>query len=268
MKKILLILTTAILGLGLLPAFAQFGKPGSSAADNALFTVFGTNLNFSANMEMDAKLPSHEDEVTMPGKIYFANGNTRTEMDMTKIKGSQMPPHAADQMKAMGMDQIVSIFRNDTKTVYLIYPGFDSYAKMAAPATAQGAEDSKMETTQLSKETLDGHPCVKNQYTVTNAKTGEKLTLIAWLATDLKNYPIKIQMNPPADAKGQADTTTTLHFTDISLAQPAASLFEPPLGYRVYTDPQAMVQTEMMKKMGGGTAMPPGHLPPGHPQSN
>ena len=60
-----------------------------------------------------------------------------------------------------------------------------------------------------------------------------------------------------------------LHLTNISTAAPVASLFVPPVGYRVYTDIQAMMQTEMMKKMGGTTpgGVPGNHtaMPPGHP---
>lgn len=109
---------------------------------------------------------------------------------------------------------------------------------------------------------------MKTKYTITNAKTGENVVLLAWNATDLKNYPIKIEMESPDAKTGKKSPVTTLHFTGINTAQPVASLFEPPVGYRVYTDVQAMVQTEMMKKMGGGAeGMPPGHpnVPANHP---
>lgn len=270
MKKSILLLAAALFITASVPALAQFGRPGGSGPDNALTRVFGTNLNFSATMNVEVKMQAATDnEITMSSKTYFAHGNSRTEMDMTQMKGSKMPPHAADQMKAMGMDRMISISRNDTKTVYLIYPGLESYAKMSVPNAEQGTNDSKVQTTELGKETLDGHPCVKNQYTITSAKTGENLTMVSWNATDLKNYPIKIEIASPDAAAGKkAPTTTVLHFTDINTATPAASLFEPPLGYRVYTDVQAMVQTEMMKKMGGtAPGMPPGHpaVPQKHP---
>ena len=268
MKKSISFLAV-ILCLGLVPASAQFGKPGGSGPDNALNKVFGTNLNFSATMNMQVKMPDAQDsDITMSSKIYFAGGNSRTEMDMTTIKGSKMPPHAADQMKAMGMDQMISISRNDTKTAYLIYPGLGSYAKLTAPKADQGTNDSKVTKTELGRETVDGHPCVKNKYTVTNTKTGENVVMTTWNATDLKNYPIKIDMESPDAATGKKSPVTTLHFAGINTARPAAALFEPPTGYRVYTDVQAMVQTEMMKKMGGGTpGMPPGHptVPANHP---
>jgi hypothetical protein len=90
------------------------------------------------------------------------------------------------------------------------------------------------------------------------------VTLLAWLASDLKNYPVKIEISSNRTVAGKTfPTDTILNFTDINPATPAASLFEPPAGYRVYTDIQAMVQTEMMKKMAGANGLPPGHpVPP------
>ena len=47
-------------------------------------------------------------------------------------------------------------------------------------------------------------------------------------------------------------------FKNISFTKPAASLFEPPSGFTKYDSLQTMMQTEMMKKMGGGMGQPPG----------
>ena len=275
MKKYISFLAPAFLCFGLATASAQLGKPGGAAADSAMLKVFGTNLNFSANMNVEIKMPAQDNDITMPGKIYFLQGKSRTEMDMTQMKGSKMPPHAADQMKAMGMDKMISISRPDTKNVYLIYPGLESYTKLTVDKSPTDTSDTKIAKTELGKETLDGHPCAKNKYSVTNPDTGENLTMVAWTAADLKNYPIKIQIDAPEATKGsKTPVSTTLHFTDLDTASPAASLFEPPVGYHVYTDVQAMVQTEMMKKMAGANGMPPGHpampadhsaTPTGHP---
>ncbi|HZI33896.1 MAG TPA: DUF4412 domain-containing protein [Candidatus Binatia bacterium] len=267
MKKTLILLSAGLFIAARIPAQAQFNHPGNSPADNIFAKVFGTSLNFSATMETDIKLPDAEKDMTMSGKIYFANGNSRTEMDMAKIQGGKMSPHAADQMKAMGMDQMISIYRNDTKTIYMIYPGLESYAKLETPEAKQGTNDSTVAKAELGKETVDGHPCVKTRYTVANANKDGDTILIAWQATDLKNYPVKIEMNPPGESKDQHNPTTTLHFTDINTTQPEASLFEPPTGYHVYTDIRAMMQTEVMKKMNGGMGMPPNHpgMPAGHP---
>ena len=46
-------------------------------------------------------------------------------------------------------------------------------------------------------------------------------------------------------------------FKNISLTKPAASNFETPSGLTKYDNVQTMMQTEMMKKMGGGPGLPP-----------
>ena len=266
MKKQFLILTATVLSLGLTSALAQVGGQADGPAENIFAKVFGTNLDFSANMVTDIKVPSNGNEMSMPGKIYFAGGNSRTEMNMAKMKGSKMPPHSAERMKAMGMDQMISIYRDDTKMVYMIYPGMHSYAEIKAPSAKQEAK-SQVTSSDLGKETVDGYPCIKKKYHITNFKPGKNMTMIAWTATNLKNYPIKIEMNPPGDGHNPSAPTTTLHFTNINTDHPAHKLFEPPIGYHVYTNLRAMVQTELIRKMGGGNQMPPGHagMPPGHP---
>lgn len=264
MKKYFLLLTAALLGLGLLPVRAQFGSPSAgSAADDVMAKVFGDKLNFSADMETQIKMLPKQDNVTMTGKIFFANGNSRSEMDLTSMKSQQITPQVIEQMKAMGMDQTISISRADEKVIYMIYPGLQTYAKMEIPdAKKTATNDLKIETTKLGKETLDSHPCDKTQYAVKNTRTGQRLLMTAWNATDLKNIPIKIEQSAWTSTDSYAGTSTTMHFLNISQTKPAASLFEPPTNYKKYDNIQTMMQAEMMKKM-GGMARPPLTRPPG-----
>ena len=81
-------------------------------------------------------------------------------------------------------------------------------------------DDFKVETTQVGKETVDGHDCVKNQVTVTD-KDGNKHVSTVWNASDLKDFPVKIVMNEGGNA-------TTMLYKNISFAKPAASQFDPP----------------------------------------
>ena len=249
MKKLFLL--TTLISLGLAPAFAQPGPHGGGPGPNlggAINKLFGANQSFSATMEFEAG-DGRGGNISMPGKLSFDGGKSRFEMNMSEIKGSQIPPTAVQQMKAMGMDTIISISRPDLKLTYAIYPGLNSYAQMAAtdPSFSVNPDDYKIETTELGKETVAGHDCVKNKVTVTD-KDGSKTESTVWNAADLKNFPIKI-------VTGDAAHAATMVFQNVSFTKPAASLFEPPSGFTKYNDPQTMVQTEMMKKMGGG--MPP-----------
>jgi hypothetical protein len=254
MKKLFLILSLAVLALGIVPANAQFGPPGGGSRGpsfgGATGKLFGDNQSFSATLEFQTTDPS-SNAITMPGKISFDAGKSRFEMNMTEVKGGQMPPDAAAQMKSMGMDTMVSLSRPDKKTVYLIYPGLQSYVENPMPEKAAATgDDFKIETTEAGKETVEGHDCVKNQVVVTD-KDGKKHESTVWNATDLKKFPVKIVTSE----QGQ---NSTMLFKKISFDKPAASNFEVPASFQKYDNMQTMMQQQMMKKMGGGMAMPPG----------
>lgn len=252
MKKILL-LATALISFGLAPAFAQFGPQGGGQGPHfggALDKLFGDNKAFSATMEFQTAGPNGEN-ITMPGKFNFDTGKSRFEMNMSEMQGSQMPPGAVQQMKAMGMDTMISISRPDLKLAYVVYPGLNSYAEMALPESSGSTnpDDYKVETTELGKETVDGHDCVKNKIVITD-KDGNKHESTVWNATDLKKFPVKIETNG-------GGRSVTMRYKEVSFTKPAAGLFNPPSGFTKYDNVQTMMQTEMMKKMGGGLGQPP-----------
>ena len=215
--------------------------------------LFGDNQAFSATMEIQVTDKSGK-PITMPGKISFDTGKSRFEINMADMKGGQMPPDTAAQMKAMGMDQMMTISRPDKKVAYMIYPGMQSYAEIQ-PSKADSAptnSDYKVEITEIGKETVDGHPCVKNKYVVTD-NDGVKHESTVWNATDLKKFPVKIETV-------EQGGNVIMLFKNVSLTKPAASLFDPPAGFTKYDNIQQLMQQEMMKRMGGGMGMPPtGH---------
>lgn len=251
MKKTALLLTTAILTFGIIQTIAQPGRmPGGPRFDGAMSKLFGENTSFSADIESQIKEKSG-DMTTMPGKIFFNAGNTRFEMNLSSVSGPRMRPEAAAQMKAMGLDQMIAISRPDKNLSYLIYPGFESYVENQLPDAKTGTNDAyKVETTELGKETVAGHPCVKNKVIVTDSK-GKTNESTVWNATDLKNFPMKIVHN-------DQDNDVTMLFKNVSLSKPAAALFEAPSGYHSYNNMQSLMQEQMMKHMGGGMSQPPG----------
>jgi len=242
------------LSLGVTTVFAQVGPRGGGAPGpnlgGAMNKLFGANQAFTATLEVQNS--GDNGDVTIPGKISFDNGKSRFEMNMTEMRGAQMPPNAMQQMKAMGMDSIVTIARPDLKVTYLVYPGLNSYAQMAErdPSASVSPDDLKIETEKIAAETVDGHDCVKNKVTVTDKEGGKHVSTV-WNAADLKGFPVKI-------VTSEGGNNATLLFKNISLTKPAAGSFEPPAGLTKYDDMQTMMQTEMMKKMGGGRGLPPG----------
>lgn len=227
------------------------GAPKGPELGGAMAKLFGEHTGFSATIEMQTKVAKKPEPVVMPGKLSFLEGKSRFELDMTQTKGTGMRPEQAGQMKAMGMGEMVMISRPDKKLSYLAYPGLQSHVEMPlqeADAAVTGAK-YKVETTEVGKETVDGHSCVKNKVLVTDEQ-GRKLESTVWNASDLKGFPVKIE-------SVQNSTPVTMIFRDIKLSKPDASLFEAPANSTKYTDMMTMMREGMMKKMGAGGFPPP-----------
>jgi hypothetical protein len=261
MKRIFLTLAVSAFCLFLIPVRAQpgmragMGGPSGPRLGGDMAKIFGENSAFSANLEMQSTGGPAGDGMTMPGKLAYLEGKSRFEMDMSQMKSSRMSPQAAEQMKQMGMDKMVAIARPDKKVSYLIYSGLQAYVEnpIQDPDAAKPESDYKIETTELGKDTVDGHACVKNKVVVTD-KEGKAHESTVWNATDLKKFPVKVET-------AENGMTVTMLFKDVKLTKPDIAQFDPPSGFKKYDSMMEMMQQEMMKRMGGGAGMPPS----GHP---
>ena len=259
MKKNIHVLTAAIFSLTLLQALAQpgmrggmGGAPSGPRLGGDMAKIFGENSAFSATLEMQAGGGAGGEGMTMPGKLAYLDGKSRFEMDMTEMKNSKMPPQAAAQMKQMGMDRIIVISRPDKMISYTIYPGLEAYVEnpVQDPDAAKPQSDYKSEVTEVGKEDVDGHACVKNKVVVTD-KEGRTQEATVWNASDLKNFPVKIETTERGSA-------VVMVFKNVKLAKPEAAQFEPAAEFKKYDTMMTLMQQEMMKRMGGGRGMPGG----------
>jgi hypothetical protein len=229
--------------------FAQH-MPGGGPRDFGyadMAKIFGKNDAFTATADMSVVDSQRPQPIEIQASYAFLKGNMRVEMDMASMKGTQIPPQAAAQMKQMGMDRMVNIYRSDKMLSYLVYPGQEAYCVMTPPSkqTDQpGAKAPKVDITPLGKETVDGHPCVKNKVTFTS-DDGSQHDLTAWNATDLNDFPIKTEMQ-------EGHTTITTNFRDVKLSAPAASEFDPPSNYKEYASIQEMMMANMQHMMPPG----------------
>lgn len=82
------------------------------------------------------------------------------------------------------------------------------------------AQNATVERTPAGTDTVDGHPCKVENVTVT-PQNGQPTKMKMWEAEDLKGFPIKIETQ---SSKGPV----TIEYKDISLTEPAASLFTHP----------------------------------------
>jgi hypothetical protein len=250
MKKYL---SYALLSLcfGIVPAVAQFdfaGGQGAGGSAAAMEKLYGSNQTFSATLLM--QVSNSISPVTMSGKMSFDHGNSRTEVNMADMKGGGIPAEAMAQMKSIGLDRMVTISQSGKKVVYVIYPNAQVYAEMTPADSLSATNDSQVVITEVDKETMDGHPCIKNNAVITD-QMGGKHQFILWNATDLKNFPVKIEMNEQGNA-------ITVSYQDVGFAKPDASSFNPPTGYTKYDSVPEMMQSVMMKKLGGGMGLPTG----------
>jgi hypothetical protein len=263
MKKNLCLIAGLVVSLNLISLHAQpgptgrpamaMGSPGGPMISDAMTKLFGGNSTFTANLETRMKPASQNEPVTMPGKIAYDSGKSRVEMSMSEWKGINVSPAAMEHLKTMGMDSMVIISRTGSPLLYTVYPGLKAYLVVSVtnPGTNQ-ASDFKTEITEQGKETVDGHACVKKKVVVTDNK-GTQHEFTAWTATDLKDFPVKIETS-------ESGSAVTMSFKDVKFAKTDDSQFEPPSDYTKYTDQMEMMRQEMMKRMpqGGMGGMPHG----------
>jgi hypothetical protein len=241
--------------LGLFSARAQMGGMGMGRGPGAQFItaigkLFGDNSAFSASIEAKTMSPGEGMEVTIPVKVAYDTGKLRVDVEMSQMKGLPLPPEMVQKIKESGLDKTSLIMRPDKKTTATIYPGLKAYSESTMDDTETSKSDGayKLTKTEAGKETIDGHPCVKNKCTITDDK-GKKHEFTTWNATDLKEFPVRIDF-------AESGNTVSLGFKGIKLAKPDAAQFEAPADFKKYDE--AQMQQELMKRMMGAMGGGPG----------
>ncbi len=214
--------------------------------DGHMAKLFGPHQFFSCALEVEARPSDRPDGIALPGRLNYAEGKSRLEMDLTKIKGGMMPAGMIDQIKALGMAEMAIISRPADGTSVLVYPGLKSYAPIRdANAKSAAPDQYTMASKELGKEPVDGQDCVKNQVTVTGPD-GKKFEATVWNATKLKNFPVRIRSE-------EGGVPFTLNFKEVKFEKPGVALFENPASYTKYDDAQALMRGVIMKKMSEAT---------------
>ncbi|HWD91423.1 MAG TPA: hypothetical protein VG938_03650 [Verrucomicrobiae bacterium] len=216
-----------VLFLELLTARAQM--PGGD--NSAMIKLFGDNAAFTARAEVQVAGTNRIIWFRMPSTFTEADNKLRVEVDLGQIQSRAVGPAVIAHYKQLGIDRVTSVVRPDKRVTYIIYPNARSYATMPLAVEDAQIASQKLEKKPLGRETVDGHACVKNYSTVKSPKGAVLLQAVTWNAADLKDFPVQIQTQ-------ENGNTTLMHFQQISLAKPAATLFEPPAGYKQFSNPQ------------------------------
>lgn len=214
--------------------------------DAAMAKLFGNNNAFTATATARLVDEKGNETMSMPMTYALLDGKIRSEIDMTQVTSKDMPAEAGATLKKMGVDKMVSIVRPDKQRQFVIYPSLRAYAEMpiskGQASAATDGEDYKIESTKLGAETVNGHPCVKNKVTI-SVKGSEPQEAIVWNASDLKDFPIKIQTQQTGGG------ALVMTYSNIKLEKPDAKLFEPPAGFEKYDNVQTLLQAAMMKML-------------------
>ena len=226
--------------------FAQPQMSAGGAGWSAAMTkLFGDVKAFSARADMRVLDSAEKESMSMAMTFALLDGMVRMEIDLAQMKSASMPPGAAASLKQMGMDRLTTIILPEKKSVCIIYPGLQAYVDMPLPEeeAAAAKKDFKISKTEMGKETIDGHACVKNKVIMTDDK-GEKHEVLVWEASDLKSFPIQIRMT-------EKGTNVVIRYKDVQFSRPDARQFEAPAGYAKHTDMMQLMQVGMQKMANG-----------------
>jgi len=207
-------------------AVAQAPAGGAPLSINTAFVkLFGTAGAFTAKVEARAFDQSEKETVRMPMDFALLEGKVRIEINVAQVQAKNLPASAVAKLKQAGMDHVISVFRPDKGTTYVLYPGTQSYLSMPL-SKGEGETIEKgltLEKNALGKETIEGHACVKNKVVVKNDQW-PVLRAITWNAADLKDFPLQIEIK-------EKQSTVRMRFTQVRFAKPDAQQFDLPASY-------------------------------------
>jgi|SRR6185437_4171846 len=220
--------------LSSLTGFAQMPAWGGNSA---MIKLFGQNPSFTAQADIRVFDAKQVELLRMPSVFASADSKLRLDLDVKLARINRSEPvmvNTFNMFKQFGMDRITSVLRPDKKVTYIIYPNAKSYANIPLTAEDSQLTGQRIEKKPISRETLDGHVCVKNFSTVKNLKGAVLIQATTWNAIDLKGFPVQIEVT-------ENGRTTIMHFMNVNLARPDSRLFDVPAGYKQIKDPQDLM---------------------------
>jgi hypothetical protein len=220
---------------------------GSPPGWNAAMTrLFGGIQAFSARAELRVLDRSGKDSLVVPLNFALLDRKVRMDIDMTQMKGPQVPPDQISSMKQMAMERLSCVILPEKKSMNVIFPGLTAYVEMPLPEEEAAAlnKEFKIDKSPLGKEKIDGHPCAKNRVVMTDER-GQKLEFVVWNADDLKEFPVQAQMS-------DAGANVIILYRNVQLSRPDAKQFDAPSGYTKHRDFLELMQVAAARRGPGG----------------
>lgn len=186
---------------------------------DAAFTASGVLTGISTN-----------DEESFVFELNYAvlQRRIRTESDLSKMRGAHACDNAQDHIRDVGMDQIVSIIDPELKRNYTVYPRAGVYLDTPLDWRERLKEIADVQKTALGPDTVGGHPCIKYRVFAVD-QIGDESELLVWEATNLNRFPIQMRYEVEQGM-------FTMRFSNVKLAAPDITAFQPPAEFCRYTD--------------------------------
>lgn len=168
--------------------------------------AFVSIFSVAAMADFSADMVTTSSQGSMKGKIY-STGNNGYGGKSTRM-----------EVSAQGQNNIMLI-DNDKKTFYMLMPEQKMYMKQKYEPN-KGTIDKPASKIFIRNDKFDGHP-VK----VYKAKTNNNKESIIWEATDLNNFPVKIEL---------PDENAVTEYRNVSTKAVDKSKFAVPAGYKEF----------------------------------
>lgn len=233
-----------LMGVSSRAQMPSFGAP--TGVDARFLKLFGSNTTFTAKMDALVLDRSGKDWARLPVDLTAAGDKLRLDLDVEQIKSRDLPGFIAASLKEVGLTRVVNLVLPEKKSTYVIYPGMKSYLNLplTQAEVESGEEGYRLEKTVLGKETVEGHPCARTKVVV-RFRDRAVLEATTWEATDLRDFPVKIETR-------EKENVIQLTLTAIKFIKPDAAQFSVPAGFVEYKDPQAMM-VGIMKRITTGS---------------
>lgn len=168
-------------------------------------------------------------------KIAYSNFANGSRLDYDLIGGSSFAQQLAQNLASAKADKYFTLFLNDLKKCYVVWPEIRSYSQQAVPQEQLILLDNKLRVTKsyITNENLNGVRCKKYQITLNLGKNKDPEALV-WLTVDEPALPVRLEMETQ-DYLGQNQKATLL-FRDWKQRESAVAKLEIPKGYAEISD--------------------------------
>jgi len=201
--------------------------------------LIGSNATFSATAQIRGKGRDSSSNFKMTVQYKLLQGMLRTEMNPSKDTDEKHLTSDQLRLRELGLDHMIYVVLPSLKQKYLIFPTVKSYCVVPMTYFERNHSLDNFRIEKLGEEQLDGHPCVHSKVTAMNEFV-EDVAADVWQATDLKNFPVKLEFK-------LKDAIFIMSFTDVKLTDPDFELFQPPQEFQRFPDLGALKQDALKR---------------------